>query len=45
MIFDREGAESVEVSPWQSVYMDGGTRHGFRNTGSSPVDIMEVFIQ
>ena len=45
MTFDREGAESVELSPWQPVYLDAGTRHGFRNTGSSPVDIMEVFIQ
>jgi mannose-6-phosphate isomerase-like protein (cupin superfamily) len=45
MTFDREGAESVEVPPWQPVYMDAGTRHGFRNTGSSPVDIMEIFIQ
>jgi mannose-6-phosphate isomerase-like protein (cupin superfamily) len=45
MTFDREGAESVEVPPWQPVYMDAGTRHGFRNTGSSAVDIMEIFIQ
>lgn len=45
MTFDREDAESVEVLPWQPVYMDAGTRHGFRNTGSAPVDIMEIFIQ
>lgn len=45
MTFDREGAESVELSPWQPVYLDGGTRHGFRNTGSSPVDVMEIFIR
>lgn len=44
MTLDREGAESVDVSPWQPVYMDAGTRHGFRNTGSSPVDIMEIFV-
>ena len=44
MILDREGAESVDISPWQPVYMDAGTRHGFRNTGSSPVDIMEIFV-
>ena len=44
MTLDREGAESVEVSPWQPVYMDAGTRHGFRNTGPSPVDIMEIFV-
>ncbi len=45
MTFDREGAESVELSPWQPVYIDAGTRHGFRNMGSSPVDVMEIFIQ
>jgi len=45
MTFDREGADSVEVSPWEPVYMDAGTRHGFRNTGSSPVDIMEIFVR
>ena len=45
MTFDREGAESVELSPWQPVYMDAGTRHGFRNMGLSPVDVMEIFIQ
>ena len=45
MTFDREDAESVEVSPWHPVYMEAGTRHGFRNTGSAPVDVMEIFIQ
>ena len=45
MTFDREGTESVALSPWQPVYLDAGTRHGFRNTGSSAVDIMEIFIQ
>ena len=45
MTFDREGADSVALSPWQPVYLDAGTRHGFRNTGSSAVDIIEVFVQ
>ena len=45
MTFDREGAESVDLLPWQPVYLDAGTRHGFRNTGSSAVDIIEIFIQ
>jgi len=45
MTFDREGIESVALSRWQPVYLDAGTRHGFRNTGSSAVDIMEIFIQ
>ena len=45
MTFDREGIESVVLSRWQPVYLDAGTRHGFRNMGSSAVDIMEIFIQ
>ena len=45
MMFDREGADSMEVPPWQPVYLDAGTRHGFRNTGTSPVDVMEVFVR
>ena len=45
MTVDREDAESVDVLPWQPIYMDAGTRHGFRNTGSAPVDVMEIFVR
>ncbi len=45
MTLDLEGAPAVEVQPWHPYYMTAGTRHGFRNRGSSPVDIMEVFIK
>ena len=45
MTFDREGADSVALLPWEPVYLDAGTRHGFRNTGSSAVDIIEIFVQ
>ena len=45
MTLDLEGAPSVTVPPWQPYYMKAGTPHGFRNTSSSAVDIMEIFIK
>jgi len=45
MTLDLEGAPSVAVPSWQPYYMKAGTRHGFRNGGSSSVEIMEVFVK
>ncbi|HEY7444936.1 MAG TPA: cupin domain-containing protein [Vicinamibacterales bacterium] len=45
MQLDLEGAPSVVVAPWHPYFMTAGTKHGFRNVGSSPVEIMEVFIR
>jgi mannose-6-phosphate isomerase-like protein (cupin superfamily) len=45
MTLNLEGAPSVVVPPWQPYYMKTGTRHGFQNTGSAPVEIMEVFMK
>jgi mannose-6-phosphate isomerase-like protein (cupin superfamily) len=45
MMLNLEGEPSVEVPPWQPYYMEAGTRHGFRNTGSTPVEIMEIFVR
>lgn len=45
MTLNLEGAPSVSVAPWQPYYMKAGTKHGFKNTGSSPVEIMEIFIR
>jgi mannose-6-phosphate isomerase-like protein (cupin superfamily) len=45
MTLNLEGAPSVVVPPWQPYYMKVGTRHGFQNTGTSPVEIMEVFVK
>ena len=45
MQLDLEGAPPVTVAPWHPYYMKAGTRHGFRNAGPSPVEIMEVFIK
>lgn len=45
MRLDLEGGQAVDVPPWQPYYMKAGTQHGFRNGGSSPVDIMEIFVK
>lgn len=45
MVLDLEGGQSVNVPPWQPYYMKVGTQHGFRNTGSAPVEIMEIFVK
>ena len=38
-------AKPVETLPGQAYYMEKGTPHGFRNTGSTPAMVMEVFVK
>lgn len=45
MTVDLDGDQSVEVPPWQPYYFQAGTQHGFRNSSSSAVDIMEIFVR
>lgn len=45
MQLDLEGASPVTVAPWHPYFMNAGTKHGFRNAGTSPVEIMEVFVR
>jgi mannose-6-phosphate isomerase-like protein (cupin superfamily) len=45
MILDLDGNQSMEVPAWQPYYLKAGTQHGFHNTGSSAVDIMEIFVK
>jgi quercetin dioxygenase-like cupin family protein len=45
MTLDLEGGQSVPVPPWQPYFMKAGTQHGFRNTGTTPVEIMEIFVR
>jgi mannose-6-phosphate isomerase-like protein (cupin superfamily) len=45
MSLDLEGASPIVVQPWHPYYMAAGTRHGFRNPGTSPVEIMEIFVR
>jgi quercetin dioxygenase-like cupin family protein len=45
MTLNLDGEPSVIVPAWQPYFMKAGTRHGFHNTGTSSVEIMEVFIR
>ena len=38
-------AKPVEASPGQAIYIERGTPHGFRNLGSTPAMVMEVFVK
>ena len=35
----------IVVQPWHPYFLEGGTRHGFRNPGGEAVEVMEVFIR
>ncbi len=37
--------ESVVVQPWHPYYLAEGTEHGFHNSGSMEVEVMEIFIR
>jgi quercetin dioxygenase-like cupin family protein len=38
-------AKPVAAVPGQAIYMEKGTPHGFRNVGSTPAMVMEVFVK
>jgi quercetin dioxygenase-like cupin family protein len=38
-------AKPVKATLGQAYFMEKGTPHGFRNTGSSPAMVMEVFVK
>jgi quercetin dioxygenase-like cupin family protein len=38
-------AKPVEATPGQAFFMEKGTPHGFKNVGSSPAAVMEVFVK
>ena len=45
MVVDLDGGQSANVPAWQPYYMKAGTQHGFHNTGTSAVEIMEIFVK
>jgi quercetin dioxygenase-like cupin family protein len=45
MQFESESEKPVHMTAWQAQFVKGGTKHGFRNTGSSTVTIMEIFVK
>jgi mannose-6-phosphate isomerase-like protein (cupin superfamily) len=45
MVVDLDGGQSDDVPAWQPYYMKAGTQHGFHNSGTAPVEIMEIFVK
>ena len=45
MQFGTESGTPAQMTPWQAQFVRGGTKHGFTNTGSSTVTIMEIFVK
>ena len=45
MRFESENEKPQQMNPWQAQFVKGGTKHGFTNTGSSTVTIMEIFVK
>ena len=45
MRFEAESEKPVQMAAWQAQFVKGGTKHGFTNTGSSTVTIMEIFVK
>ncbi len=45
MELNLDGGQSVHVQPWHPYFMQEGTRHGFHNSGSTAVEIMEILVR
>src|SRR5688572_30454675 len=45
MQFQVESETPVPMAAWQAQFVKGGTRHGFKNTGTSTVTIVEIFVK
>jgi quercetin dioxygenase-like cupin family protein len=44
-LFEVEPDKPVELATWQAQFIKGGTRHGFKNTGTSTATVIEVFVK
>ena len=45
MEFEAAGANPVPMAGWEAQFVKGGTQHGFKNTGTSTVTILEIFVK
>jgi quercetin dioxygenase-like cupin family protein len=43
--FELEPDKPVDLATWQAQFIKGGTRHGFKNTGTTTATIVEVFVK
>ena len=45
MQFQVQSEKPAPMAAWQAQFVKGGTQHGFTNTGSSTVTIVEIFVK
>jgi quercetin dioxygenase-like cupin family protein len=45
MELNLDGGQTVEIQPWHPYFLAEGTRHGFHNSGSTAVEVMEIFVR
>jgi quercetin dioxygenase-like cupin family protein len=45
MQFGLESGQPAQMDAWQAQFVSGGTKHGFTNTGTSTVTVMEIFVK
>ena len=45
MELNLDGGQTVDVQPWHPYCLEEGTRHGFHNSSSTAVEVMEIFIR
>ena len=45
MQFESASEKPAQMAAWQAQFVKGGTQHGFKNTGSSTVTIVEIFVK
>jgi quercetin dioxygenase-like cupin family protein len=43
--FEVEPDKPIDITTWQAQFVKGGTRHGFKNTGTSTATVIEVFVK
>jgi quercetin dioxygenase-like cupin family protein len=44
-LFEVEPDKPVDLATWQAQFVKGGTRHGFKNTGTTTATVIEVFVK
>ena len=44
-LFEAEPNAPTQITAWQAQYVKGGTRHGFKNTGTTTTSVVEVFVR
>lgn len=43
--FELEPDKPVDLATWQAQFIKGGTRHGFKNNGTTTATVIEVFVK